>query len=210
MAYQQTTPSVTIRPALTSDLPQINSVTTHYILNTVITFALEPTPSAQLLSQFIDITENQKLPWLVAVSCPTPSSPSAATSNIPKNSHKTSNEEQVLGYACAKGFRGSKGGYAHTVEITIALHPDHVRKSIGKVLLSALINALRLVGKRDNDIKLVTEDRKEPTGVEEVIAVMAVDVTAKDEGMALKRWYEQAGFVDCGGLKKVGRKFGRW
>jgi L-amino acid N-acyltransferase YncA len=112
-----------------------------------------------------DIVTDQRLPYLVAVDGDT---------------------QAVLGYANAHGFRGVKGAYRHTVEITMFCHPDRTGKGVGSRLLGSLLQSLREKGKGG----MGGDDAE----VRQVLAVMAVDEMGKGNGLKLKEFYEGFGF----------------
>ena len=92
----------------------------------------------------------------------------------------------VLGYAGAAGW-GSKPGYFWTVEDSVYLAPEAVGRGVGRVLLAALVAALRDAGFR------------------QVVAVIA------DSGStASARLHRELGFVPTGRLHGFGWKHGRW
>lgn len=101
--------------------------------------------------------------------------------------------QQVVGYASAHNFRGSKGAYRHTVEISLFCHPDYVGRAVGRKLLTSLLEVLEHPD-RNSDM-LVNSRPKAPTpDIKEVLAVMAVDPDGKRGGLALKEFYERNGF----------------
>ena len=127
-------------------------------------------PYECFISTYQAITKQENLPYLVAVD--------SQTSNI-------------LGYANAHGFRGSKGAYRHTVEISLFCHPTHLSKGVGSKLLKSLINALY---KPLEHSSLRSYPETEPPPIKQVLAVMAVDENGKRNGLALKEFYEKHGF----------------
>jgi L-amino acid N-acyltransferase YncA len=198
-----------IRPATPSDMPTITKINEHYTLNTVITFKTEVTTCEQHVAN-LEKVRSQKLPYLVAVSAPTPESTPAPSSTEIKAEETSTSESKVIGYAYVSGFRSSSGkaSYIHTVELSIFLDPSHVYGGTGTLLLKTLISVISNPseyseyypnGIRGDDVK-----------VRQVIACMALDVDGKENGLGLKRWYEGFGFVFSGHLKEVGFKFGRW
>lgn len=166
---------IEVRATRESDLLAIAEIHKYYVLNTValsnhafccsvadsrpqvLTFVEEPHDLDYFVSAHRSIAA-QKLPHIVAVD---------------------QSSSTVLGYVYAQGFRGTKGAYKHTVEITLFCHPDHQNKGVGSKLLTSLLCTLR--------------ERKEPP-VRQVLAVMAVDEAGKGHGLALRTFYEKFGF----------------
>jgi len=101
-----------------------------------------------------------------------------------------------VGYTCAHSFRGVKQAYRFTAELTLICHPDHRGKGIGSLLLGELVKALSEPEKhahyRSSVASFPVRD------VKQLIAVMAVDSTGLDGGLALKRFYEKHGFEVVG------------
>lgn len=91
----------------------------------------------------------------------------------------------ILGYAYA-GQLNPRAGYINTCENSIYIAHDHLGKGLGTALLTALLDAC------------------EAAGFRQMVALIAGTEPAS---IALHR---RAGFVDCGGLKSVGRKHGQW
>lgn len=107
-----------IRPADLNDLPRLTEIYNHYVLNTAVTFDVEPytVETRQTWLQQFDSTGRYRL--LVA-------------------------EEQakVVGYAGTSRFR-RKAAYETTVETTIYCAPDMMGKGVGRKLYEALFRAL--------------------------------------------------------------------
>lgn len=127
-------------------------------------------PYEDFVSTYQTITNKENLPYLVAVDTQT---------------------SDVLGYANAHGFRGAKGAYRHTVEISLFCHPGHVSKGIGSKLLTSLINVL--ADPQTHSLLRCHPEAEQPP-IKQVLAVMAVDETGKKNGLALKEFYEKHGF----------------
>lgn len=92
---------------------------------------------------------------------------------------------EVLGYASFGDWR-AWDGYRHTVEHSVYVRADQRGKGIGKVLMEALVERARAIGKH----------------------VMVAGIEAKNVGSI--RLHEKLGFEHVGHLKQVGMKFGSW
>lgn len=174
--------TVTLRPAQESDIPEINKMHRYYVENTVITFSVTPKTDDEALSSFKN-TVSSGLPYLVAVD---------------------DESQRIVGFSYTSPFRGSKGGYLHTAELTIFVDPHKQGRGSGSLLLRHLIEVL------SNPPKFPEFFTGEPRRVRALIACMAVDVTGKDKGLGLKNFYESFGFELVGNLKNVGYKLDRW
>jgi L-amino acid N-acyltransferase YncA len=174
---------ITLRAATPSDIDGVCEIHTHYVLNTVITFKIEPQSQEEHLSVLRKV-QDQNLPFIVAIL-----------------------NSKLVGYTYVSGFRSGKGGYKHTVELSLFVHPDNLYQGIGTLLLEQLIE---VVSHPSNHPDFVSGTRANDGRVRHIIACMAVNTDGKDEGMGLKKWYEGFGFVLSGRLKEVGYKFDQW
>jgi L-amino acid N-acyltransferase YncA len=195
-----------IRPATSSDIPFVAKIHAHYTLNTVITFKTEVTTPEKHLENFENI-QAQKLPYLVAVS-PSPEECSTDPASASPQIDMAPTEPEVIGYSYVTGFRSGKGGYIHTVELSLFVSPAHLYGGTGTLLLNRLISVLQ--NPSDNSEYYPNGIRGEDQRVRQVIACMSVNVDSKENGLGLKKWYEGFGFVFSGHLKQVGFKFGKW
>lgn len=112
-------PDPTIRDALLSDLPRLTEIHNYYVLNTHITFDVQPFTPEQRLTWFHEHAAGQRYRLLVA-------------------------EEPglgVLGYATT-GRHRAKAAYDTTVEASIACDPNAAGHGIGTKLYHALFHAL--------------------------------------------------------------------
>lgn len=175
---------IKIRPAVEKDIPAVNKIHKHYVENTVITFITEPNSDSDALENF-NKTKNLGLPYLVAVD----------------------SSETVLGYTYVGPFRGVKPGYRHTLELSLFLSPDHVRKGIGKLLLTRIIAILE---KPEEWREWFEGSRLLEYKPKQLLAVMAIDIDGPGRGLKLRDWYVKSGFEERGGLKEVGWKKERW
>lgn len=111
--------AVTIRPARDADLPRLTEIYNHYVINTPITFDLDP------------VTVDGRRPWLAQFSDTGP--------------HRLLVAEDaglVIAYAGSHQFR-TKKAYDTTVETTIYCAHDRTGRGIGPALYTALFEALR-------------------------------------------------------------------
>ncbi|MEG3194075.1 N-acetyltransferase family protein, partial [Lysobacter sp. D1-1-M9] len=107
-----------VRAATQDDAAAIARIYNHYVVDTSVTFETEPV-AAEDMAQRISETLDASLPWLVA--------------------------EQaglVVGYAYASKWKG-RCAYRFAVESTVYLAPGQTGKGFGRLLYSALIDALR-------------------------------------------------------------------
>ncbi len=150
-----------IRPAQDGDLAAVADIYAHYVLNSVATFE-EVAPDLASWRQRLAQHTAEALPLIVLES-----------------------SGQVLGYAVASPWR-PRSAYRYTVEDSVYLRPDQLGRGFGRQLLSALIEACRVIGKH------------------QMIAVIA------EPNPASRALHQAHGFTVTGILPAVGYKHGRW
>jgi phosphinothricin acetyltransferase len=111
--------SVTIRPARTDDLPRLAEIYNYYVVNTVITFDLEPVSMEERQEWFRQFAFSGPHRLLVA-----------------------EEDGKVLGYAASFRFR-IRCAYDTTIETTVYCAPEAVGRGVGSALYTALFEALR-------------------------------------------------------------------
>ena len=175
-----------IRPAGPEDIPAINDIHKHYVLNTVITFTTEPNSDETTLATY-ETVKSAGLPYIVAVD--------------------PGNTKTILGFCYVSSFRGVKAGYRHTLELTLFCDRDQVRKGIGGALLERLVDILVQPGEWSDYIQGTRLVDYPPR---QLMAVMSIDIDGPGRGLKLRDWYLQRGFTESGRLKEVGWKKERW
>ena len=114
---------VTIRQVHDEDIPAITRIYAHYVLQTTISFELDPPEEAEI-DQRRKGVERVGLPYLVAEL-----------------------DERVAGYAYATPYRPRKA-YRFTVEDSIYLDPAFTGRGIGRLLLQEIIDSCTDLGYR--------------------------------------------------------------
>ena len=110
---------VVVRPARRGDLARITEIYNHYVVNTPITFDIEPFTVEQRVSWFEEHAESGRYRLLVA-----------------------ERSGMLLGYAGTGQFR-DKAAYDPSVEMTIYCGPEAVGRAIGTRLYAALFDQLK-------------------------------------------------------------------
>jgi phosphinothricin acetyltransferase len=110
---------VKIRPAVRDDLPRLTEIYNYYIVNTPITFDLQPWTVEQRVGWFDEHTGTKRHRMLVA-----------------------EDAGQVAGYACTGAFR-DKAAYDTSVETSVYCAHDAKGRGIGATLYGALFDALK-------------------------------------------------------------------
>jgi len=152
---------IVIRDAEESDAERIAAIYAHHVLTGTASYDVEP-PSAVATRDKIWRITKAGWPFLVAEL-----------------------DGAIAGYAYATQFR-DRPAYRYTAEDSIYVHPDHMRRGIGKALLEALL------------------ERSAELGFRTVIAVVG---GAEPASIAL---HKSCGFEEVGRLRGAGFKFGRW
>jgi phosphinothricin acetyltransferase len=155
-------PAVQNRPASRQDCNPVAELYAGYVRNSLCTLELVP-PSPEEWGAKLAYLVRVGLPFLVAT-----------------------DEQQLLGFDYLSPWR-SKPGYHFTVEDSVYVDPSHVRRGVGRRLLTDLFIDARSWGAR------------------QVIAVIAD--TGEPASLAL---HHSLGFQEVGRLPQVGFKLGRW
>lgn len=152
-----------VREAAKADIPAIARIYAHHVRHGLASFEDEP-PDADEMSRRHDAVLARGLPWLVAVD----------------------RAEIVRGYAYATPYR-ARSGYRYTLEDSIYVAPDSLRRGLGRTLLARLI------------------ERCERAGYRQMVAVIGDSANEASIGL-----HEGLGFARVGLLPSVGFKQGRW
>jgi phosphinothricin acetyltransferase len=127
-------PAISVRPAVGDDLPALTAIYNHYILNTTITFDVEPYAPEGRRAWFDDHTSGGRHLLLVAVG----------------------EGGAVAGYATTSRWR-PKAAYDTTVESSVYCRADAVGLGIGTRLYTALFKMLA-----DRDVHRIVAGISEP------------------------------------------------
>jgi len=160
----QAAAGVVVRPSSEADVPAMLAIYLHHIRHGVDsnTAGGVETPDADDLKRRRKNMQRGRLPHLVA-----------ELAGV------------VVGYAYAVPFR-KRPAYRYAVKHSIYVHPDHLSRGIGRLLLPALIDACAAAGYRQ--------------------MIGYID-GANQASMHL---HESMGFRQVGYLPSIGYKFGRW
>jgi phosphinothricin acetyltransferase len=150
-----------IRDATEADAEAIAAIYAHHVLTGTASYDTEP-PPPEFHRDKVRSVRDAGWPFLVA-----------------------EDEGEVAGYAYATQMR-PRAAYRFTAEDSIYVHPDRLRRGVGKALLEALLQ------------------RSAECGFGTMIAVVG---GAEPASVGL---HQALGFREVGRLKAVGFKFGRW
>jgi phosphinothricin acetyltransferase len=149
-----------VRPATESDLSAIRAIYNHYVLTSSCTFQLEPDTEADRRAWFRDRADRHP----------------ATVADV---------ADEVVGWAALSPWK-ERAAYGRTVEASVYVRPDWVRRGIGRALLADLLERARSLGHR---------------------VVIGGACTEHPGSIGLQ---ESLGFVPVGTFRQVGYKFGRW
>jgi len=149
-----------IRPARAGDLDAINEIYHHSVLHSTCTYQTEPWTPDERSAWFS--AHDAKHPITVAVV-----------------------DEQIAGWGALSRFH-QRCAYGRTVEDSVYVRPDMLRRGIGSALLSDLIARGRSLAHH---------------------TIIAVVDSSQAASIAL---HDRVGFQACGHLREVGYKFDRW
>ena len=107
-----------IRPATTTDLPRLTEIYNYYVINTPVTFDIEPYTVEQRVAWFSQFVPTGRYRLLVA-----------------------EDDRAVIGYAGTTRFR-PKAAYETTVETTIYCAPECTGRGAGRRLYASLFESL--------------------------------------------------------------------
>jgi phosphinothricin acetyltransferase len=156
------TTDILIRNCTASDIPSIADLYAHHVMHSTSTFELTP-PDTTEIARRRQTVLGEGLPYIVADA-----------------------GGEIAGYAYATLYR-PRPAYRFTVEDSIYIHPNHLRKGIGRLLLTELI------------------ERCEAGHWRQMIAVIGDSANT-----ASTRLHEVLGFRHTGVFRSVGWKFDRW
>jgi L-amino acid N-acyltransferase YncA len=122
---QASVEDIKLRPVTEADMKQIAEIYNYYVVNSVVTFDIEPTTESTWLEKF-EYLNSLELPFIVAESA----------------------SGTIFGFAYVAPWR-QKAAYRRTVEDTIYLRPAAIGKRIGTKLLAELIEKSRASGVRE-------------------------------------------------------------
>jgi L-amino acid N-acyltransferase YncA len=154
--------SILLRPSADSDIPAITDIYTHAVVHGTASFELDPPDEADMSRRRAAILEGG-YPYLVA-----------------------EREGELLGYAYAGAYR-TRPAYRSTVEDSIYVAPSAQGQGVGRMLLTALIEACEAL-----DFRLM------------------VAVIGDEESHGSIALHRSLGFEPAGVLKGIGYKHGRW
>lgn len=151
-----------VRDATEADVAAIAAIYAHHVLHGTGTFELEPPDANEMGNRFTKIAD-AGYPFLVA-----------------------EQDHAVVGFGYLGPFR-ERRAYRFTAEDSIYVHPDHVGKGVGHLLLDSLITQAK-AGDYTQLVALIGDS----------------------ENLASINLHAKAGFVQTGVMTKVGFKFERW
>lgn len=154
--------AATLRPATPADIPAIARIYAHHVITGLASFEEVP-PSAEEIGRRYAEVQGQGLPWIVALE-----------------------DGRLRGYAYAAPYR-PRAAYRFTLEDSIYVAEDAMRRGIGRALLTQLTADCAAANYR------------------QIVAVIGDSANTASVGL-----HERLGFRRVGLLPAVGFKHGRW
>ncbi len=155
---------IVIRQSLDSDMPAIQAIYAHAVLNGTGTFETEA-PSVEEMSKRRAEVLSRQLPWLVAEA-----------------------QGEVLGYAYANYFR-PRLAYRFCVEDSIYLRDDQRGKGLGRLLLAELMARCEQAGARQMLAVIGDSDNKGSIGLHQALGFQPSG-TLHQVGWKFGRWLD--------------------
>ncbi len=153
-----------IRDATDADLPAIQAIYAHHVLNGTGTFEEEPPALDEITARFRKIVDRGFV-WLVAA-----------------------DETGILGYGYYGPFR-ERSAYRFTVEDSIYVRDDVRGQGVGKALVARLIELATLAGLRQMIAVIGDSDNVGSIGVHSSMGFHMVG-TMKAAGIKFGRWLD--------------------
>ncbi len=144
------------------DLEEVTDIYNYYVISSASTFDNEIQETEKIKHKFEKLL-SQKMPIIIAKI-----------------------DKKVVGYAYASPYR-QRWGYRYSVEDSIFVHKDYIRKGIGESLLQELIKKVKVLG------------------FKQIVAIIG-DST----NIASIKLHRKLGFQIVGKMPGIGKKFNKW
>ncbi|MBM3546242.1 MAG: N-acetyltransferase family protein [Alphaproteobacteria bacterium] len=156
--------AATIRPATPADLPEIQRIYGHHVLNGLASFEEIAPDLAEMTRRYTALIE-AGYPYIVAEL-----------------------DGKVVGYAYCGPYR-PRPAYRYSVENSVYLAPEAARKGIGRTLLTALIERATALGKRQMVAVIGDSANHASIGLHESLGFRRVG-TIEGAGFKHGRWVD--------------------
>ena len=153
-----------VRAACADDIPAIQPIYAHHVLQGLGTFETDPPDAAEMNARFSQITA-AGFPYLVGI-----------------------DGNQIIGYAYANHFR-KRAAYRYTVEDSIYVAPTATGRGVGKSLLDTLIARCIALGLRQMLAVIGDSANASSIGVHRTCGFEMVGVM-KEVGCKFDRWVD--------------------
>lgn len=201
--------NIYLRPAVRSDVPQLQDIYNSYLRNSARGAELQPLTYLDMLHRWTDSTD-EKLPFIVAIS------------KCARINRKVGNGvEKIVGWASATDWVGPNAVERYTVELEIYVHQDHLHQGVGKCLMDKLIDSTDRghIARRGYPFTCAPELRHgySAGGARDLIKLLIIfrsfdkPRNAKENDLPwIKKWLEEEwNFEQQGHVPKSGVKFQR-
>ncbi|ERF75526.1 hypothetical protein EPUS_08431 [Endocarpon pusillum Z07020] len=202
--------NIYLRPAVRSDIPQLQDIYNSYIQNSVRPSELHSITYSHMMTRWTDST-SEKLPFIVA-----------ASKSAKINRGVGNAVEKIVGWASATDWVSAHSIERFTVELEIYVHQQHLHQGIGKCLMDKLIDSTDRghIARKGYPFACAPELRHEYSagGARDLMTLVILvrglskPQNAKEDDVPwIKKWledewnFEQQGHVSC-----IGAKFQRY
>jgi L-amino acid N-acyltransferase YncA len=157
--------AIALRPATLGDIPAIQRIYEHAVLNGTATFELTPPDEAEMTARFETLTR-QSYPYIVACD----------------------GDGSILGYAYAGPFR-ARPAYRWVVEDSIYIAPDAQGRGVGGLLIARLLELCEAAGFRQMIAVIGGSDHMPSIRLHERVGFHEIGVFAAS-GFKFGRWID--------------------
>lgn len=153
---------IDIRQATVADAAAINEIYNYYVLNSVVTFDIDPS-EVGFWEEKITHLDHLGLPFIVAES-----------------------DSEIMGFAYASPWR-PKAAYRQTVEDTIYLSPNAIRQGLGTRMLQELIERCQQADIKEMIAVISAEGAEASVAIHEAFG-FTVNGRLTNVGFKFNRW----------------------
>lgn len=194
-----------LRPVEARDLQQVQELYGYWIENTVYCPERSALDLATVKDRWEDIM-SVDLPFIVAAD---------RSSRGNRRQGRRSGgaaSEPIVGFAFADDFMSPNGMYRYAAEIECFVHPDYLRRNVGRTLMDKMMCALDPHYASNGGYDFIGDDLRYSNGGKRIVDTVIVNVphpsNDKSKLAWLSAWIEQYDFKKAADYPEIGRKLG--